>query len=267
MDTKLTTSSTTSVTFMSEIPRLHIGFPVLNASIRPFQDNPPSGIHGSGSPTLGIANDINVDIWNPVSNKLILFNYFVDGLHGKIHLALKIQSLCKAALQKNLRLAVRPRSPFITFIARLDYQNGTILILSAMPEILQDDVQFIMLGSRDPLAENLMRQTESCYGYYFRGALDTLSLWLTKLLLIKVEHFLLKVLIDFTIEDECGTGWAFLLYSKESITDNNKNIQRAQIYLKETNEARNDERFTWDSATAQYERIMQWAFTDLPYVG
>ncbi|KAM0939557.1 putative starch synthase [Dioscorea sansibarensis] len=79
------------------------------------------------------------------------------------------RSLCKAALHKELGLAVRPDCPLIEFIGRLDYQKGTDVISSTMLELLQDDVQFIMLGLGDPGSEQWMRWAESSYKDIFHG--------------------------------------------------------------------------------------------------
>ncbi|KAM7502830.1 hypothetical protein LguiB_001734 [Lonicera macranthoides] len=40
----------------------------------------------------------------------------------------------------------------IRFIGRLDYQKGTDVILSAIPELLQDDVQFDTVETFNPYA-------------------------------------------------------------------------------------------------------------------
>ncbi|XP_010915973.1 soluble starch synthase 1, chloroplastic/amyloplastic isoform X2 [Elaeis guineensis] len=109
----------------------------------------------------GITNGIDVDDWDPASDKYIPFHYSIDDLSGK--------APCKAALQKELGLAIRPDCPLVGFIGRLDYQKGTDLIRLALPELLQDDIQFIMLGSGDPDTEDWMRSAESTYREKFRG--------------------------------------------------------------------------------------------------
>ncbi|KAM0939555.1 putative starch synthase [Dioscorea sansibarensis] len=243
----------------------------------------------------GIANGIDVDIWNPASDKLIPFNYSVHDLYGK--------SLCKATLQKNLGLAVRPQCPLIAFIGRLDYQKGTDLILSAMPEVLQDDVQFIMLGSGDPVTESWMRQTESSYGDNFRGCVgytEPMShqitagcdiflmpsrfepcglnqLYAMRYGSVPVVHHTggLRDTVEsfdgYTDDDERGTGWAFSPYSNESmlvaLRTAIKTYREHKSTWKGLMKRGMSRDFTWDSAAAQYEQIMEWAFTDLPYAG
>ncbi|PON81260.1 Glycogen synthase [Trema orientale] len=117
----------------------------------------------------GITNGIDDVDWDPSSDRHIAVHYSAEDLSGKVQ--------CKIALQKELGLSARPDCPLIGFIGRLDYQKGIDLIQQAIPEILQDDVQFlksssmfqVMLGSGDPQYEDWMRATESAYKEKFRG--------------------------------------------------------------------------------------------------
>ncbi|XP_028550473.1 starch synthase 1, chloroplastic/amyloplastic-like isoform X4 [Dendrobium catenatum] len=94
----------------------------------------------------GITNGIDIDEWDPASDKHIPFHYSIDNLSGKVGSLLCMQSSsfakCKAALQKELGFAIRSECPVIGFIGRLDYQKGTDLIMMAIPELLQHDIQF-----------------------------------------------------------------------------------------------------------------------------
>ncbi|KAG0499182.1 hypothetical protein HPP92_003873 [Vanilla planifolia] len=123
------------------------------------------GLHdllGSRKSVLnGIVNGIDIDDWDPARDKHIPFHYSVDDLSGK--------AKCKAALQKELGLATRPELPMIGFIGRLDYQKSTDLIMMALPELMQHDIQFVMLGSGDRRTEDWMRSMESLYKEKFRG--------------------------------------------------------------------------------------------------
>ncbi|CAK8567598.1 unnamed protein product [Lathyrus sativus] len=109
----------------------------------------------------GITNGIDVTEWNPSSDEHLASNYTAEDLSGKVK--------CKVALQKELGLPVRPDCPMIGFVGRLDYQKGIELIRQAIPELMQDDVQFVMLGSGNPIYEDWMRATESIYKDKFRG--------------------------------------------------------------------------------------------------
>lgn len=54
-----------------------------------------------------------------------------------------VQAECKAALQQELGLQVRPDVPLIGFIGRLDWQKGPDILQAALPELMTDDVQFV----------------------------------------------------------------------------------------------------------------------------
>eukprot|EP00252_Welwitschia_mirabilis_P007253 TRINITY_DN18476_c0_g1_i1.p1 TRINITY_DN18476_c0_g1~~TRINITY_DN18476_c0_g1_i1.p1 ORF type:complete len:701 (+),score=137.24 TRINITY_DN18476_c0_g1_i1:522-2624(+) len=109
----------------------------------------------------GIINGIDVNEWNPASDKYIACQYDAEDISGKAQ--------CKAALQKELGLATRADVPLIGFIGRLDYQKGVDLIQSVLPELMQEDVQFVMLGSGSRDMESWMKWAESTYKEKFRG--------------------------------------------------------------------------------------------------
>ncbi|AQL01921.1 Starch synthase I [Zea mays] len=84
--------------------------------------------------TAGIVNGIDINDWNPATDKCIPCHYSVDDLSGK--------AKCKGALQKELGLPIRPDVPLIGFIGRLDYQKGIDLIQLIIPDLMREDVQF-----------------------------------------------------------------------------------------------------------------------------
>ncbi|XP_076943488.1 soluble starch synthase 1, chloroplastic/amyloplastic-like [Bidens hawaiensis] len=109
----------------------------------------------------GIPNGIDATEWDPSSDEYISSHYTADDLSGKME--------CKIALQKELGLPIRPDCPLIGFIGRLDYQKGIDILLSAAPALLQDDVQFVMLGSGERQYEEWMRASEAAFRNKYRG--------------------------------------------------------------------------------------------------
>ncbi|KAG9448233.1 hypothetical protein H6P81_014361 [Aristolochia fimbriata] len=243
----------------------------------------------------GITNGIDVNDWDPSSDKHIPFHYSYDDLAGKVK--------CKTALQEELGLAVRPDCPLIAFIGRLDYQKGTDLIQSAIPELLQDDVQFVMLGSGDPDTENWMRYAEGTYKDKFRGwvgfnvaishritaGCDILlmpsrfepcglnQLYAMRYGAVPVVHATggLRDTVEnfdpFSEEGiERGTGWTFSPLTKESMLGALGNAIKTYKEHKSSWEGlmrRGMQRnCSWDNAAVQYEQIFSWALLDPPYV-
>lgn len=114
----------------------------------------------------GIVNGIDTKEWNPQLDVHLksdgYTNYSIETLNtGKPQ--------CKAALQKELGLPVREDVPLIGFIGRLDHQKGVDLIAEAIPWMMGQDVQLVMLGTGRQDLEELLRQFESQYGDKVRG--------------------------------------------------------------------------------------------------
>ncbi|KAI3520849.1 hypothetical protein L1887_10301 [Cichorium endivia] len=114
----------------------------------------------------GIVNGIDKTEWNPESDIHLTSdnytNYSLQTLHTH-------KPQCKAALQHELGLPVRADVPVIAFIGRLDNQKGVDLIGEAIPWMMDQDVQVVMLGTGRPELENMLRGMEARYRDRVRG--------------------------------------------------------------------------------------------------
>ncbi|KAF2299449.1 hypothetical protein GH714_031979 [Hevea brasiliensis] len=114
----------------------------------------------------GIVNGIDTKEWNPQFDVHLTSdgytNYSLETLDtGKPQ--------CKAALQKELGLPIRPDVPVIGFIGRLDQQKGVDLIAEAVPWMMGQDVQLVMLGTGRQDLEVMLRKFESQHNDRVRG--------------------------------------------------------------------------------------------------
>lgn len=87
----------------------------------------------------GILNGVDLDEWNPGTDKLIAKNY------NKRSIAHKVEN--KTALQEQLGLEINPDIPLLGFIGRLVEQKGIDLILNQMNDLLALPCQLVILGS------------------------------------------------------------------------------------------------------------------------
>ncbi|KAK4417658.1 Granule-bound starch synthase 2, chloroplastic/amyloplastic [Sesamum alatum] len=114
----------------------------------------------------GIVNGIDTKEWSPELDVHLqsdgYVNYSLDTLQSG-------KPQCKAALQKELGLPVRADVPLIGFIGRLDDQKGVDLIAEAVPWMMDQDVQLVMLGTGRPDLEQMLRQFEGQYNDKVRG--------------------------------------------------------------------------------------------------
>ncbi|XP_073032174.1 soluble starch synthase 1, chloroplastic/amyloplastic-like [Primulina eburnea] len=208
------------------------------------------------------------------------------------------------ALQKELDLPIRPDCPLIGFIGRLDYQKGVDIILSVIPDLMQDDVQFVMLGSGEKQYEDWMRHSESIYREKFRAwvgfnvpishkitaGCDILvmpsrfepcglnQLYAMKYGTVPVVHCTgglrdtVKNFNPFANKGSGeGTGWAFsplttdsLLATLRTAIGTYKDHRSSWEGLMKRGMERDS---SWDKAAAQYEEVFEWAFVDPPYSG
>ncbi len=89
----------------------------------------------------GILNGIDMDYYNAAVDPEIEQNFTAADLSGK--------AACKAALQSELGLPVKPEVPLIAMISRLVSHKGLDLVQCVMEDLLLDGVQFVMLGTGD----------------------------------------------------------------------------------------------------------------------
>ncbi len=87
----------------------------------------------------GILNGIDVEAWDPSRDPHLPAHYDARDLSGK--------AACKAALQRELGLSVRPDVPLVGLVGRLATQKGLDLVAAALPDLLAHDVQIALLGS------------------------------------------------------------------------------------------------------------------------
>lgn len=104
----------------------------------------------------GITNGIDVNAFNPETDKAVVKNYTCDDLSGK--------AVCKEELQKTLGLPVRKDVPVIAMISRLVSHKGLDLVREVLEQILSLDVQMVILGKGDKDYENYFKGMSEVYG-------------------------------------------------------------------------------------------------------
>lgn len=98
----------------------------------------------------GILNGVDYDEWNTYENGHLLHRYSIEELRGK--------DQNKAALQLEMGLPIEPRVPLFASVTRLADQKGVDIQLAALQEMIAAKMQFVLLGSGDPLFENAYRE-------------------------------------------------------------------------------------------------------------
>jgi starch synthase len=91
----------------------------------------------------GIVNGVDYREWDPATDSNLPANFACDSVA-------KGKALCKADLQRALKLPVAPRVPLLAFIGRLTEQKGVDLLAATIREWVQThDAQWVILGTGD----------------------------------------------------------------------------------------------------------------------
>lgn len=106
--------------------------------------------------TTGILNGIDMDLYDPSTDKALFANYSASDTSGK--------AVCKRELQKMLGLPERADVPVIAVISRLVSHKGLDLVKRILDELLYEDVQLVVLGKGDVDYENYFKYMEGRYG-------------------------------------------------------------------------------------------------------
>ncbi len=96
----------------------------------------------------GIVNGIDTDVYDPMTDPHLAFPY-------RNSVSKKRQN--KTALQQELGLPIDEHVPMIGIVSRLTGQKGFDLIGAALPVIMKENVQLVILGSGEPGIEAMLR--------------------------------------------------------------------------------------------------------------
>jgi starch synthase len=98
----------------------------------------------------GILNGIDVGEWDPARDPHLPAHYSARDLGGK--------GACKASLQRELGLPVRPDVPLVAMVSRLVDQKGVDLVVGALGQLVTREVQLAVLGTGSPAYEEAFRR-------------------------------------------------------------------------------------------------------------
>jgi len=99
---------------------------------------------------LGILNGIDTEAWNPEQDAFLAKNYSIADLEAK--------EINKAFLQKNCFGEAHSAIPVLGIVSRLAEQKGIDLIKEIFPKLMQENIQFILLGTGSPDYEEFFKE-------------------------------------------------------------------------------------------------------------
>ena len=91
-----------------------------------------------GDEIKGILNGIEIDEWNPQTDKYLVKNYSHKDLTGKQQV--------KAALQQSLGLNIDADAPLLGVVSRLTHQKGLDMLTPHLQTLIDQGCQFALLG-------------------------------------------------------------------------------------------------------------------------
>ena len=103
----------------------------------------------------GILNGVDYRIWDPGADTHLACNYTARSVAAK--------SECKRAIQSELGLDVEADRPLMAFMSRLVHQKMPDVVLEALPELLEDGMQFVLVAEGDDGYETCFRELAARY--------------------------------------------------------------------------------------------------------
>jgi starch synthase len=133
--------STVSPTFAEEIKKREYGHgldPVLK------------WISRKSNNLIGILNGIDYDLWNPESDSVIYSKFSAKDISAK--------TTNKQKLKKELGLGENEEYPVLSFVSKLNEQEGADLLIESLPQIFDLGYQVVIIGSGDARFEQMLRK-------------------------------------------------------------------------------------------------------------
>jgi starch synthase len=112
----------------------------------------------------GILNGLDTESWNPETDPLIAQTFSSQNLSKR--------PVNKRVLRKSFNLLQNDRIPLLTLISRMDPQKGIDIALRGLKYCEDLPWQAIILGTGDPVVEDMARQLELDYPNRVRSVID-----------------------------------------------------------------------------------------------
>ncbi|KAM6588919.1 hypothetical protein CsatA_011524 [Cannabis sativa] len=104
----------------------------------------------------GIVNGMDDQEWNPSTDKYLAIKYDVNTVFDA-------KPVLKETLQAEVGLPVDTKIPVICFVGRLEEQKGPDILVEAIDQIIDEDVQIIILGTGKKYLEKMIVEVEKKY--------------------------------------------------------------------------------------------------------
>lgn len=103
----------------------------------------------------GIINGIDYDVFNPMKDREIEYNYNRKDIENKYK--------NKKSIQEFYKLPQKKDAPIISIISRLVDMKGLDIVEHILDELLQEDIQIIILGTGDRKYEDMFKYFQEKY--------------------------------------------------------------------------------------------------------
>lgn len=237
-------------------------------------------LRARGDDLVGIINGIDVEEYNPLLDPHLVSNYKHSRVKKKEN---------KVALQLRLGLPVDQEKPLFVMVTRLVEQKGLHLIQAIIDEFLQEDVQFVLLGSGDyefeeffrhaawrhpeklvtylGFDESLARQLYAAADFFVMpskfepcGLSQLIALQYKTIPIVRETGGLKDTVQPFNLEDGTGNGFSFsnynahdLLYVLHLALEVYYDPENWKVLLKNVNKSR----FSWTDSALAYAGLYQ----------
>lgn len=114
-------------------------------------------LRSRGAAVRGIVNGIDTAVFDPATDPHLAAGYSAGDQRGK--------AACKAALQRELALAVDRATPLLGVVGRLVEQKGIDLLTAVASDLLEGGAQLVVLGTGDPAYEERWRRLAERYAH------------------------------------------------------------------------------------------------------
>jgi len=204
----------------------------------------------------GILNGVDYDRWSPWLDGALPARFGkppaeLEALSEEAFAAdLSGKARCKAELQRELSLPVRPKTPLLVMISRLTEQKGIDLLIEWLDAELQNrgEFQFVLLGQGEPAFEQRLRMLAERYptrlalrlsfdeglahrleagGDFFLmpsrfepcGLNQIYSMRYGTVPIVRAVGGLYDTVVDFDARSRSGTGFTFLPFTVAAVTN------------------------------------------------